>query len=64
MQLALNNVQTLRLELTQLFIEICEGVKDDGSQTESRHNHYMYSLNDMIIKLGFRMRFGLIYSTF
>ncbi|XP_022162107.1 mediator of RNA polymerase II transcription subunit 27-like [Myzus persicae] len=56
MQVALNTVKTLRLELTQLFIEICEGVKDNGSQTHAKQNHYLYSMNEMIGKLGFRMR--------
>jgi len=64
MQVALNTVRTLRLELMQLIIEIGEGVKDDGSQTESKDNRYMYSMNEMVGKLGLHMRFSLIYSTF
>ncbi|XP_022183121.1 mediator of RNA polymerase II transcription subunit 27-like [Myzus persicae] len=56
LQLALNTVQTLRLELTQFFIDICEGVKDDGSQTGSNQNRYLYTLNEMIGKIGIRMR--------
>lgn len=59
MQVALNTVKTLRCELTQLFIGIHEGVKDDGSPTESKNNRYLHSMNEMIGKLGLRMRFGL-----
>jgi len=59
MQLALNTVRTLRLELMQLIIEIGEGVKDDGSQTESKDNRYMYSMNEMVGKLGLHMRFSI-----
>jgi len=58
MQVALNTVRSLRLELMQLFIGIDEGVKDDGSQTESKNNRYLYTMNEMIGKLGLRMRFG------
>ncbi|KAF0760679.1 mediator of RNA polymerase II transcription subunit 27-like [Aphis craccivora] len=56
MQLALNTVRTLRLELMQLIIEIGEGVKEDGSQTDTKDNRYMYSMNEMVGKLGLHMR--------
>jgi len=59
MQVALNSVKTLKCELMQLFIGIHEGVKDDGSQTtDSKNNHYLHSMNELIGKLGLRMRFG------
>lgn len=57
MQVALNTVRTLRLELMQLIIEIGEGVKEDGGQTDPKENRYMYSMNEMVGKLGLHMRF-------
>lgn len=59
MQTALNTVRTLRLELMQLIIEIGEGVKEDGVQTEPKDNRYMYSINEMVGKLGHHMRYLL-----
>lgn len=56
MQVALNTVRTLRLELMQLIIEIGEGVKEDGTQTDPKDNRYMYSMNEMVGKLGHHMR--------
>lgn len=60
MQVALNTVRTLRLELMQLIIEIGEGVKEDGGQTDPKDNRYMYSMNEMVGKLGLHMRLLII----
>lgn len=60
MQVALNTVRTLRLELMQLIIEIGEGVKEDGAQTDPKDNRYMYSMNEMVGKLGLHMRYCTI----
>lgn len=56
MQVALNTVRTLRLELMHFIIEIGEGVKEDGAQSESKDQRYMYSMNEMVGKLGLHMR--------
>lgn len=59
MHVALNTVRTLRLELMQLIIEIGEGVKEDGTQLDSKDNRYMCSMNEMVGKLGLHMRYFL-----